>query len=90
PQAINAISVGRWKEWLIAKGFTVDEHQRDEDFTTPCAHLIKKQSYYHWIYQDETGIHDPDPKFMYVSPELITLDTYYPEGRVLTISVRTS
>jgi len=90
PQAINGkISVIQWEEWLTVKGFIVDRHQRDEDYTLPCAHLIRRHPHYHWIYEDMTGIHDPDPKFACVPPKLIKLQGYS-EGRELTISVRTS
>lgn len=87
PDAVNAIPVIQWEDWLKSKGLIVERHQDNEAYTMPCAHLIRRQPYHHWIYEDSTGIHDPDPAFEVFSPKLITLATYR-EGRELTISVR--
>lgn len=88
PKAINGVPVGQWEDWLKARGLIVERHQEDEAYTLPCAHLIRRLPHHHWIYEDSMGIHDPDPKFAFMSPKLIELASY-PEGRELTISVRT-
>lgn len=89
PEAANGITVSRWEQWLTEKGFQVKRLGRDEEYTLPCAHLIKRLPHHHWIYEDGTGIHDPDPKLAIVSPKLIqeSFPSYYREGKELTISL---
>jgi hypothetical protein len=86
PEAINAVPVIRWEEWLTARGFVIERRQRDEEYTLPCAHLIRRPPHHHWIYEDHKGILDPDPKFQAYSAKLLT-PAMYPEGRELTISI---
>jgi len=88
PEAINGIPVIEWEKWLTARGFGIKRHQPDERYTLPCAHLIRRPPYHHWIYEDHKGILDPDPKFRICSPKSLTLATYR-EGRELTISILT-
>jgi hypothetical protein len=87
PNAVNGIPVIQWEEWLTSKGLIIESPREGEGYTKPCAHLIRRLPYYHWIYEDSTGIHDPDPAFAFWSPKLITLEMY-PQGRELTISLK--
>jgi hypothetical protein len=84
PEAISGVTVSQAEEWLRARGFFVERHSEGEAYTLPCAHLVRRLPYHHWIYEDGTGIHDPDPAFAYMPPKQIKLAWY---ERVLTISL---
>ena len=57
----------------------VIRHQPEVQHSIPCAHLVSwAPGYYHWVYVDETGVHDPDPSVAAMPPD----------GPPLTISVR--
>jgi hypothetical protein len=84
PEAINGVTVSQAEEWLAARGFVVERRGEGEAYTLPCAHLVGRPPYYHWIYEGGTGIHDPDPTFAYMPPKQVKLAWY---ERVLTISL---
>jgi len=70
PNAVEGrVTVLQWESWLRSKGLKVDRHQRDEEYTLPCAHLLLWAGRPHWIYEDETGVHEPNPAFMCVPPD---------------------
>jgi hypothetical protein len=89
PHAVGArVTVQQWEEWLYSKGRKPVRHQNDEPYTLPCAHLVEWAGRPHWIYQDQTGVHDPNPAFTCMPEDdsrLLTFEVY--KQRILTISV---
>ncbi len=84
------ITVSQWEDWLRSRGFEVRRYQSDEKPPLPCAHLVQGGGrFFHWIYQDEKGILDPDPTFQCMPPNhpsMLDFSAY--GGRVLSIFVK--
>jgi hypothetical protein len=78
PEAMNGISVERWKAYFTGKGFEVREYIPDDEYPSPCAHLVASGGGYHRVYQATNGgIHDPSPVFESTPPRTIKLKTHY-------------
>jgi hypothetical protein len=90
PQAVNGITVSQWEDWLRGKDLEVTRYSENEAYTLPCAHLMARApENFHWIYQDDSGVLDPDPAFQFMPPnhpKMLDLSCY--AARVLTISVK--
>lgn len=82
------VAVHEWEEWLGRRGLLVTRYKPSEEYTLPCAHLVFVGGMPNWIYQDKTGVHDPDPNRQYFAandPRMLALSFY--DERRLTISV---
>ena len=88
PDAPKAkINVEEWEQWLRTKGKRATR-SLGQEYALRCAHLVEFAGMLHWIYRDDTGVHDPNPAFQYVSanhPEMLKLSYY--SKIVLTISI---
>jgi hypothetical protein len=84
------VTVDQWEDWLRSKGFDVTRYPPDEKPQLPCAHLVQRGQYAsHWIYQDERGIHDPDPSFAAMPPDhpdMLDFSAYM--RKLLSISIK--
>lgn len=91
--AVVGMTVDEWIGYLSRKGFQVVRCNPTDRWAPPCAHLVAIAGglRYHWIYQDQHGIHDPSHGLKYVHPQdprLLNFEFY--SGRILTVLVPSS